>query len=106
MIRFPEESPLVMPPPNQTASPLRAAADLVGWAFYLTVMGGGVPDLTFLTLSPPPATPIGTNGHRGAAELLLEAQPEPPRAVEEAARERTRAAMPDWDRDPVSAGSF
>lgn len=97
----------MMPPPSQTTSPLRAAADFVGWAFYLTVMGGGVPDLTFLTVTPQPATPIGTNGHRSAAELLLEAQPAPSPAAREAGRTRdAQVTMADWERDLVRAGSF
>lgn len=42
-----------MPPPNDTTSPIQTAADFLGWACYLAVMGGGIADLRYL--SPRPA---------------------------------------------------
>ena len=61
-----------MPPPNQATSPLRAAADLLGWTVYLSVMGGGFPDLTLFTFPPAPVTE--TDGHYAQAEGNLSAQ--------------------------------
>jgi len=44
----------VTPPPDSVASPIPSLAELLGWVAYLTVMGGGLPDLTLLTVQPAP----------------------------------------------------
>lgn len=52
------------PPPDSVASPIPSPAELLGWVAYLTVMGGGLPDLTLLTIQPAPlplAEPVASD---------------------------------------------